>query len=107
MPQLLHACSDLRKIISGAGAGTLTAQLLHACPNRGKIVRSAGSGHVVLHFLAARPGLRPLGIIQARGAVALFVEAIRLRNETGVRASRAGMSSPGKASKGSTLGKFL
>src|SRR5215472_13271303 len=44
--QLLHACSDHSKIISGAGSGALAAQLLHACPDHGKIISGAGSGHV-------------------------------------------------------------
>src|SRR5271167_2747276 len=44
--QLLHACSDHRKVVSSAGSGALAAQLLHACPDHGKIVGGTGSGHV-------------------------------------------------------------
>jgi len=46
VPQLLHARSDHRKIVSGAGAGALAAQLLHARSDHRKIVSGAGSGHV-------------------------------------------------------------
>jgi hypothetical protein len=43
--QLLHAGSDRRKIVSGAGASH-GAQLLHTCPDRHEIVGSSGAGHV-------------------------------------------------------------
>jgi hypothetical protein len=41
--QFLHACSDRREIVSGAGSGHL-AQFLHACSDCRKIVGGAGSG---------------------------------------------------------------
>jgi hypothetical protein len=50
--QLLHACSDHSKIVSGAGSGALAAQLLHACADHGKIVSGAVSGHVSSGFVA-------------------------------------------------------
>ena len=44
--QFLHACSDHRKIVGGAGSGALAAQLLHTRSDHCKIVGGAGSGHV-------------------------------------------------------------
>jgi hypothetical protein len=44
--QFLHARSDHRKVVRGAGSGALAAQLLHACPDHRKIVSGAGLGHV-------------------------------------------------------------
>jgi hypothetical protein len=41
--QLLHACSDDRKVVSGAGSDAFAAQLLRACPDHRKIVSGAGS----------------------------------------------------------------
>jgi len=60
--QLLHACSDHSKIISGAGSGALAAQLLHACPDDGKIISGAGSGHVYSVYFMASLGRRSLTI---------------------------------------------
>ena len=45
-PQVLHAGSDHRKIVSSAGAGALAAHLLHARSDRRKIVSGARAGHV-------------------------------------------------------------
>jgi hypothetical protein len=47
----LHACSDHRKIVSGAGSSALVAQLLHACSDYREIVGGAGSGHLSSLFL--------------------------------------------------------
>jgi len=44
--QFLHARSDYRKVVGGAGSGALAAQLLHARSDHRKIVSGAGSGHV-------------------------------------------------------------
>jgi hypothetical protein len=49
--QLLHACSDHRKVVSGAGSSALAAQLLHACSDYREIVGGAGSGHLSSVFL--------------------------------------------------------
>jgi hypothetical protein len=51
--QFLHACSDHRKIVSGAGASALAAKLLHACSDHCKIVSGAGSGHVSFRITIA------------------------------------------------------
>ncbi len=43
---VLHACSDRREIIGGAGSGVFATQFLHACPDYRKIVSDAGWAHV-------------------------------------------------------------
>jgi hypothetical protein len=70
--QLLHARSDHRKVVSGAGSGALAAQLLHACPDHRKIVSGAWSGHVssiffVILMLVSRP--RQIGSIRLGSCV--------------------------------------
>jgi len=49
--QLLHACSDHRKIVSGAGSSALVAQLLHACSDYREIGGGAGVGSPFLPLL--------------------------------------------------------
>jgi hypothetical protein len=56
--QFLHARSDHRKIVGGAGSGALAAQLLHTCSDDCKIVSCAGSGHVLPYTIAAKPSAR-------------------------------------------------
>jgi hypothetical protein len=59
--QFLHASSDHRKIIGGAGSAHL-AQFLHSPSDRREIVSRAGSDHVFLRLLVVRlpPGRREI-----------------------------------------------
>jgi len=49
--QLLHACSDHRKIVSGSRSGAFAAQFLHTCADHRKIVSGAVLGHASSVFL--------------------------------------------------------
>jgi hypothetical protein len=70
--QLLHARSDHRKVVSGAGPTALAAQLLHACPDHRKVVSGVRSGHVssvflwVLKLISRRGNRLDQGVIVVR-----------------------------------------